>query len=201
MYTIKGILQYGKKVGWLKLTKLILVKIRKVVFSTETIILNRVPLARIPQVKLKISLCVREARMDDVPELDEVDFISDSHKKWLGEGYLFYVALHKGKIVSYVAFQEKIKSSMRKVMKLGPGGIWGLNAFTVPEYRGNKIYPFLLSCAVKKLLKMGYKYMYGTIDEKNLISMKVHRRMGMEDLKVLLRLKILGFEKFIEKKS
>jgi len=134
-----------------------------------------------------ISVTIRKAVWNDLKRFqvrEYPDFVDD-FSEWLRKDYHFYVALDGETIVSYGCAKSV---SQRMFAKFNVEGLEkqvtaeGYRAFTLPEYRGKRVYPALAVAALRSLKEMGYERVVSTVDAYNYSSRIVHQRMGNKEL-------------------
>jgi len=188
-------LGYGKEKGWPSLVRAGLKKLRRFIYTREVFILNYIRLDSIPEVKPGTKVVVRDATWDDIPKMKNIRYSMGKFEDWLKRGCIFTIALKDDKVVSYLCMHTEPLPPFENVVNLKPDEIWGHYAYTVPEYRGNGIYPYIAYLAAKRLMKQGYKREYGIVRADNRTSIKVHDKMGKRDLQHVIHLKVFGIER------
>jgi hypothetical protein len=202
MQGIGDAVEYGKTAGWSSLAMAFFKKARSFLFVKEEFILSYMTLDSVPPVKPEMKVLIRDAAPSDLPKLKKIKFNTGEFSDWLRRGCTFIIALDGGKVASYMSMHTKPLPPFDKVVKLKPDEIWGIYAYTAPEYRGKKIYPSLAHFATRRMIKNGYKGCYGVVRTDNKTSIRVHDRMGKKDLTSIIHLKVLGIHRcWIKKKG
>lgn len=117
-------------------------------------ILKVLELIPTPDLKLQrpgVEVIIRELDDPDDPLFDEIvakDVWRTSKTelmKWIQEGQRCYVAVHQGRLSTVTWWQrgEFLVPQLHRRFKLAPNEVYCHNAFTVPEYRGKGIWPYL----------------------------------------------------------
>ena len=61
-----------------------------------------------------------------------------------------------------------------------PNSVLGLDAFTLPEYRGKNAFPFLKSIAIRNtVLEGNYDYFYSVVESSNKASIRANEKLGL----------------------
>lgn len=126
------------------------------------------------------------------------------YQKWLNKGYTCFVAINDGVTIGIVWLNNT------DVVPLEFGYHQNLNnkteaglidAYVVKDKRGRGIYKAIWNKALTEAVKMGITTLYGYILKDNILSIKVHYKLGMKNVyQVLYYYKILWFRFYYIKK-
>lgn len=131
--------------------------------------------ARIP-IRIEIAtdeaLLRRVAGLKDNPEDD-----SDLYVRRAQRGQLCFVAWVDDEPVglNWLAFGEELDED--RVVRMGDDEVYGLDAFTVPEWRGNAIHTALLARMLEYAKEAGYRTAYTQVSATYRRSRKTHERL------------------------
>lgn len=92
-----------------------------------------------------------------------------------------YAAYLDGKIVSYTWFSRKewVREYYNDLLCLQPGEIYIHDAYTIPELRGQNIYPLLKALASRDLAeRFGAKKVLSYVKVQNIASLNASRKLG-----------------------
>jgi GNAT superfamily N-acetyltransferase len=91
-----------------------------------------------------------------------------------------FVACHGDRIVGSRLCSRTVppRGLMSRVLRLGPGQVWGSDVFCLPEYRNAGIGGALVAFADRYLAARGYAERFGVIPASNAASMAMHWQRG-----------------------
>jgi len=95
-----------------------------------------------------------------------------------------YLALDKNnsKIAGYYWTAEaKEKPIWHDNSYIEPGSVLGLDAYTLPEYRGKNTFPFLKAVAINNMItSKEYNKFYSVVEESNNASIRSNEKLGLK---------------------
>lgn len=111
-------------------------------------------------------------------ELDNVQF--ETVEERIARGNLIFAAWYRSKVVGYLfaSTQNCEVGEMEDVLNIREGEIYLYDAFTSPGFRGNRIYPALLTTACKYFKERDYAYALIFTRESNVNSVKGIEKAG-----------------------
>jgi GNAT superfamily N-acetyltransferase len=140
-----------------------------------------------PNMKPVISVTIRKAVWNDLKRFqvcEYPDFVDD-FSEWLRKDYHFYVALDGETIVSYGCAKPASQSMFAKFnfeRLEKPVTAEGYRAFTLPEYRGKRVYPVLAIAVLRSLKETGYERIVGTVNAYDYSARRAHQRTGYKEV-------------------
>lgn len=115
------------------------------------------------------------------PELSLVvsNVVSDQR---FSRGSVCSCLFHQNKIVSYcwLSFQEEWIGEIETTISLKMDEVYLFDAFTLPEYRGKNLFPFLLTNTITYLKTQGYCYALIFALSTNRVSIKAIQKAGFK---------------------
>lgn len=108
-----------------------------------------------------------------------------------------FVALHEGRVVSYI-WGSRGRVGVEEIsmaVQTGPLEMYLYDAFTLEPWRGNNLYPAVLRQALEYGRDLGLKRMTIFVEARNIPSIRGITKAGFTLFQTLLYKKILGFGK------
>ena len=108
-----------------------------------------------------------------------------------------FVALHEGRVVSYI-WGSRGRVGVEEIsmaVQTGPLEMYLYDAFTLEPWRGNNLYPAVLRQALEYGRDLGLKRMTIFVEARNIPSIRGVTKAGFTLFQTLLYKKILGFGK------
>jgi len=196
MYTLNDIKNYSRVYGWISLFLVPLRYIQSKIFVYKQEIILYKSLQKIPIENKELKDFVfRKAFSKDLEKLKEIKPNTELFKKWLENESLFIIALKNNKIVGYTCVEFYPQKPIDRVLKLQQNEAWGRDAFILPEYRNKGIYSIMFSLVTNLAKEKNLSKIYGSVDVKNLKSLKIHKKFGSKVIGRYIYLKLLVFEK------
>jgi len=95
---------------------------------------------------------------------------------------LCHTAKHNGQIIfaSWIAFGERYSYALDRRYKLADSEAYLYSVYTLPEFRGNGVYPAAHCHSLKLLNELGYKRILACIDPENFAAMRVSEKLGYD---------------------
>ena len=132
---------------------------------------------------------VRRATLDDLPCMAE--FTLRQHpatlRTWCGPRFVLYIALVDGRAVSYRCVSLHVHAAVKGVVTLGPGQIYMVDEFTVPEFRRRGITRQLAIATNPVLLAAGYREVVGIHRTDNVATIAATRKKSIVTIGRLTR--------------
>ena len=206
MHSLQSILEYKKKHGMRRLLFAVLKTMARLIFYREKLILgwHTVDEPR-PEIKAKIPIVIEKATINDIKELSKLTNQQKPRKfrQWIEKNYIFTVAKVNNRIVSYgcICPASEYQGPMRRFFNLGEDDAWGLDSFTHPEFRRNKIYSAIASHNRELIKTKGFKRTIGYTGLINEAAKKVHHISESKNTKIINYLRILWFKKYWEERD
>ena len=155
------------------------------------------------EVQSKLPVCQEPITQDNYKRVIEVinlESYKESFKKMLDQGQIGIFAIYNNRAVGYNwAYIGRVYNKISKkraddLIKLKNDKALIHFCRTAEDYKGNKIYPFLLSKLSKILFsKYNIKNIYIDTDIENIPSQKGIEKAGFRKIYLVKRLKLLGF--------
>jgi hypothetical protein len=206
MYSLQNIIEYKRKHGMCRLLSIGLKTIGRLFFERKKMVLGWHAIDE-PQheVQAEVPVIIEKANMSDLEALSRLTNQRKPRefRKWIKKNYIFTVAKVNNRIVSYgcVCPASEYKGPMRRFFDLNEDDAWGLDCFTHPEFRGNKIYPAIASHNRKLIKAKAFKRTVGSTGLQNIAAKKVHRIVDSKNTKIINSLRILWFKKYWEERD
>ncbi len=201
MLSAGEIIEYAREYGLLSLFKAVA---NRFVFCREEQILLSLSLEEpLTEIQLPPNITMRAATLADVEELCR-PFIKHNHlrskkqiSKWIAKGYPFFVAIADNKIVGHncVAIgRPPVDLNLLKAINF-KGDAWGSDAFVLPAYRGNMLYPALAIETMKCVKALGYRRVFGLVLRNNIFARSAHKKIGYKAVHNVTVFRILFYER------
>ena len=129
-----------------------------------------------------IEAAIRRATADDLERLGRV--VTESKlalfRQRFEAGRLCFVALDGEKVAffGWISLEDEYEPHTQTTIHPGDADVYLYDAHTVPEYRGNRLYPATMTAALQDLKRQGYRKAISIVFESNLAARKAMRRMG-----------------------
>lgn len=150
-------------------------------------------------VKANTVAIFKEASSEDSLILEKVMYQGrDSiHEKFL-KGDRCFIAEAGGEIAHYtwVSLSEEYLPSIERTMKLGKNEAYIYNVRTLPKFRNQGMFSFVLNNSCEKLNKAGYVKIWVSILSDNILSQKGFEKAGFKKFQEIGYLRIFGFRKY-----
>jgi RimJ/RimL family protein N-acetyltransferase len=93
-----------------------------------------------------------------------------------------YIAMVGGDIAHLVwlYYPDEQDRQPTRWLRLKPGEAEIANGITLPQFRGKRVYPFVMYTLLRKLRDEGYRYVYGYIEADNLPSRRGIDKVGFK---------------------
>ncbi len=113
----------------------------------------------------------------------------------ISRGDRIFVAAHQLKPVAYLfaATKDCWVDEIQDWFIVAAGEVYLYDAFTVAEYRGNRIYPFLISSATHFFKELAYSYALIISTASNMQSITAIERTGFKSYETIHFYNLLGF--------
>ena len=110
-------------------------------------------------------------------------------------GDLCHIAKRNGQIifVSWIAFGDCYSYAMDKEYELADNEAYLYSAYTLPEFRGNGIYPAVHSQSLRLLKDLGYKRILAFIASENSAAMRMPEKLGYDKVGTTGFIEMFGF--------
>jgi GNAT superfamily N-acetyltransferase len=171
--------------------------LRKRIFFTNCLHLYAFPLSEhIPQIKPKLEVQIYQLR--NIPESSRFNLLEIVNEQIcqtrFRQGEMVWVAVYRSQIAAYcwVAFYETEIGEIKKIIKIRKDEIYLYDAFTLPDYRGNNLYPFLLTNICYYGKENGYTRALIFALSNNIPSQLGIQKAGFKQFQVIKYRKILG---------
>jgi len=140
----------------------------------------REPLTPYPaRVPVRIEIATDEALLRRLAALkDNAEDDSDLYVRRARRGQLCFVAWVDDEPVglNWLAFGEELDED--RVVRMADDEVYGLDAFTVPAWRGNAIHTALLARMLEHAKEAGYRTAYTQVNAATRRSRKTHERLN-----------------------
>ncbi len=116
----------------------------------------------------------------------------------LDAGHRFYVTKVGGRIVqgNGVAFGKAFSGYLDMAFPLAPEEGYVYEAYTVPEYRGKRLYSAALSRIARELRGQGYRRLVVFVYPRNRPALQAHSRMGFQPQGHIGYVELLGVRRY-----
>jgi GNAT superfamily N-acetyltransferase len=178
---------FVRRYGWVTLVKDWFSKINHWhnILSDRVVVTERSLTGTLPIIKFGIPLVVRRAREED---LDELRRLAEKYSywrlydffMWLRRKDAFFLAISDGSIVGYAAAGRR-DSFLFGFVRLREDDAVGLGVFVLPEYRGYRVSPALVSAYSRYLVKQGFRRVVSWIEFGNCSARRAHMRVGVTE--------------------
>lgn len=129
-----------------------------------------------------------------------VEHRSDIERR-ISDGDRCYAATYKNRtiFVSWTAFGKCYSYALDREYELADSAVYLYSAYTLPEFRGNGIYP-AANCHRLQLLKdWGYKRDIAFMEPKNFAAMRMPEKLGYSKVGVTGFIEMFGFRWYFHK--
>ena len=198
MFSISENIEYIKEHGLMSLLK---ARLTRFFFVYEEWLLISLSIGDVPpEVQPSPNITIRRATLADVDKLSGMlikhHYLRSKKQlsKWIEKDYYFFLAIAEGKIVSYLCIAPEatgIASNIIKAVNFKDTDTWAVDAFVLPEYRGNKIYSTLKIEIIKCLEKVGYRRVFGLVLRDNFSARAAYKRIGYKPVLYVTVFKLL----------
>ncbi len=109
-------------------------------------------------------------------------------------GHRCFVARHEGRIIyaAWVALGRCYSYALDRWYELADDEAYGYGAFTVPEFRGNRVHP-TVSCHILRLLQDSeYRWVYAFIEPNNRAALRMPKQLGCERVGITGLVEVAG---------
>jgi RimJ/RimL family protein N-acetyltransferase len=135
--------------------------------------------AALPEVAARVPVTFQRARSEDTAELAQAMGLDDPDEilRRFAAGKWCYIGRVDGRLATYgwVTFDEEEIGELGLSIRLQPGEAYIWDCGTPPAYRGQRLYPALLSSIITGLRAMGLRRVWIGADADNVASQR-----GME---------------------
>jgi GNAT superfamily N-acetyltransferase len=174
--------------------------IKLYIFFNQKLIIYRKSLKNsLSTIKPEIEVHSCMANQRDIPKLVHVTGLaSKAVEQKFKNGELCFVAKKEEEIIHYswICFGSIYINEIEKEERFSDSTPIIYNVFTLPQYRGKKIYPYILSQEFKYLAQEGHSYVYIYTSANNKASIRGIKRAGFEVWQIIRYIKILGIKKY-----
>jgi len=175
-HAVQGSRAYRRLRGFVARTTLWARRVRVIVIYRKDLLGPLTPYsARVPiriEIAREEALLRRLAALKEGPEDD-----SDLYVRRARRGQLCFVAWIDDEPVAlnWLAFGEELDED--RVVRMGDDEVYGLDAFTVPDWRGHAIHTALLARMLEHAKEAGYRTAYTQVSAATRRSRKTHERL------------------------
>ena len=109
-------------------------------------------------------------------------------------GDLCHVAKCNGQIIfiSWIAFRECYSYGLDREYELADSQAYVYSAYTLPEFRGNGVYPAAHCHSLQLLKDSGYKQILTFVDPKNHAAMRMPEKLGYDKIGITGFIEVFG---------
>ena len=137
-----------------------------------------------PYFRVEVIKCVDDLSLKaDVNNLIKHDLMDKFVKRLENPSFTLYLALNKdnSEIAGYFWTAEANEEPIwHDKIYVEPNSVLGLDAFTLPEYRGKGAFPFLKSVAIKHtVLQTRSRSLYPIVESSNKASIRANEKLGL----------------------
>jgi len=153
----------------------------------------------VSQARAKIPITygvLNPAELESLAKVDHFQKPTQMYRSRLTEGQVCFAAKHEGRIVAATWIQTGFADStgpLGRGFPLRADEAYGHSAFTVPEYRGNRIMPELNDFALKWLAQLGFRRLVILVDQHNGSALNADHRAGFRRVGSVGYLEMLGW--------
>ena len=117
---------------------------------------------------LRESLLIRQATLEDVPQLKELSEFFNPGKR-LRKGHVCFIAYDGNRVVGAMWYsrEDYYFYDLHMWLRLDEGEVCGCGTFIIPEYRNKGLFHVLLVNIAKHMQERGYKRRVFLVNEKN----------------------------------
>ena len=173
--------------------------IDRCVYSSYRCIINYSPAEGPPAVDRIGDVTFRVATDADTDRLDDLDRYArgTTHREYIEKDNDWLVVACDGERIVAVRRASRVIRDrvVSRVITLGPHQFWGADVFCLPEYRNRGIGRHLQVFGDRYLASLGYKDRFGTVNVRNIASVRAARAAGRQPVYYVSRVKILWWER------
>ncbi len=207
MYGLTEIIEFVRSYG---LRDLLRAAVRRYVFRHEKQIVSVASLDEpIHEMYLRMDeVAIREAAPEDVEELHALlvehrwPRTRKQLREWLSGDNACAVAVDNGRIVGYGCVTRELSSrdplltkGIMQAVDFGEDDVWTADAFVAASHRATGVYPAISAETRKVARRLGARRVVGTISSGNVLSRRVHRKLGCTEVGELTFQRFLFFTK------
>ncbi len=139
---------------------------------------------------------IDELSPEDIASIQDytgANYIKEMRRRFVNNWRLFlvYMNSHVAGALWGITNESEFKT---KIVPLLDGDIGLIDAWTIPEFRGKNVYPFVLSFAVARVRKKRFKRAFGYIQEMNSAALKGIKKAGFKFFTNYESYKLFGWE-------
>ena len=170
------------------------------IFSWVHVLLLEVSLPAPLNVKTRLVAYAKLADKEDISRLAKQfkKFQKGEAEKRVKAGNLCFVAYVNGKIAHYrwIAFGPTDIKHVWGKLQIGSNSVYSFDAYTVPEYRGLGLGPFVFKNTLYYLNKKRVSKLYALIDKNNKSSIRAAQKQGYRLVGEIIFRQILKYRYF-----
>ncbi|OGW16043.1 MAG: hypothetical protein A3G93_01895 [Nitrospinae bacterium RIFCSPLOWO2_12_FULL_45_22] len=169
----------------------------KRLFSANCLYLYAFPLSGdMPLIKPKLDVQVYQLRnISESPCFNLLEIADELIcQSRFGRGEMIWIAVHQSHIAAYcwVAFSEAEVGEIDKVIKVKHEEFYLYDAFTLPDYRGKNLYPYILTYVCQYGKEKGYTRALIFVLRENIPSQCGIEKAGFKRFQVIKYSRICG---------
>jgi len=152
-------------------------------WHTKFLVVDRSLLEPLPDLQPQIALEIRGFEPSDLDLVRQIDRPSEASlcARRLSHGHIGFLALHKGQPAGHAWASDKVEPTLERVhLKLKPGDMICVDAYTAPNFRGKGVQTALVLARFRLFCDLGYQRAVTYIEKRNYPSLAVWRKVGSQ---------------------
>jgi len=199
MTTVSKSLSYLEREGWRAFIDKAADKMLAPLFVHNRILIYNFTADKPVSVASHPRAIFNELSINDLPRLEKVMYQSrKAIEKRFKKGDRCFVAEIDSRIAHYtwLCFGEEYLPSIEKRVRVKENEAYIYNVYTVPSFRREGLFSFVLGQVLKQLQDSGYKKLWVSVLSNNLSSQNAFEKMGFEKETEIEYLRFLIFKKY-----